>query len=121
MNLITIPNAGMSLGCAGPLDATARPVPRLTVARIQEEVARYYTMPLREMTAHRRSQPHARYRQTAMFLARELTGQSLPNIGKLFGGRDHTTVMHAIRTIEALLFDDTMLAQDIADIKARLG
>ncbi len=117
---ITIPTAGLSLGCVGLPTCIARPATRLSIARIQDEVARFYGMPLSEMTSRRRQMPYARHRQVAMFLAREMTDQSLPMIGRAFGGRDHTTVMHACRTVEAQVFDDQMLREDVRYIKARL-
>lgn len=121
MTPITIPTAGMSLGCVGLPSVIARPAARMTVARIQEEVARYYGMPLHEMASRRRMMPFARHRQVAMFLARELTEQSFPMIGRAFGRRDHTTVLHACRAIEAQAFDDQMLRDDLAYLKARLA
>lgn len=118
---VTIPTAGMTLGCLSLPMIAARPVARLTIARIQEEAARFYGMPLREMTSRRRQMPYARYRQVAMFLACELTEQSLPMIGRAFGGRDHTTVLHARKVIEALLFDDALIRDDVRYLKARLA
>lgn len=121
MTAITIPTTGMSLGCAGLPAIVARPANRLTIARIQEEVARYFSIPLSEMTSARRSRDVARPRQIAMFLARELTPKSLPDIGRRFGGRDHTTVMHAIRVVEALLFDDHEIGEATDYLRSRLA
>lgn len=99
---------------------TARRAP-CTVRAIQCEVARYYAIPLLEMTSQRRNREVARARQVGMYLCRQLTVLSLPTIGRLFGGRDHSTVMHACKVIEDLVFDDDMLAQDVAYLKARLA
>jgi hypothetical protein len=92
------------------------------VAHIQKVVAHYFGVPVREMTSARRSREVARPRQVAMYLARELTPFSLPMIGKLFGNRDHTTVIHALRVVEGLIeinFRGT--ANQIADLRRSLG
>jgi chromosomal replication initiator protein len=65
------------------------------------------------MTSSRRARMVARPRQVAMYLAKQLTQRSLPEIGKRFGGRDHTTVMHAVRKIEELTRIDQALAEDV--------
>lgn len=72
------------------------------ISRIQRTVAHYYDIPQIEMVSQRRARVVARPRQIAMYLCRMLTTHSLPTIGHYFGGRDHTTVMHAIRTIDDL-------------------
>lgn len=87
---------------------------RFTVRQIQQTVAGFYGLPLLEMISARRARRVARPRQVAMYLCRELTPQSLPEIGRRFGNRDHTTVIHAIRTIEALCLIDGDLAEDVA-------
>ena len=68
----------------------------------------------------RRTRSVARPRQAAMWLAKQLTTRSLPDIGKRFGGRDHTTVLHAVRRIEALRQDDTQLARDLEVLVRKL-
>jgi hypothetical protein len=90
------------------------------VARIQKTVAEYYGIPLIEMTSARRSRVVARPRQVAMYLARELTRHSLPVIGKLFGDRDHTTVIHAIRTIGEMDENDPKMSDDINHLLGEL-
>lgn len=90
------------------------------VAHIQRVVAHYFGIPLREMTSARRSREVARPRQVAMYLARELTPFSLPMIGKLFGNRDHTTVIYAIRTIGELDEEDPRMSADINALLAEL-
>lgn len=74
-----------------------------SIASIQAAVARFYDIPLREMTSQRRDRPAAHARQVGMYLARELTPYSLPMIGRWFGKRDHTTVIHGIKAVEARL------------------
>jgi hypothetical protein len=83
------------------------------VARIQRTVAEYYGIPVIEMTSDRRPRDIARARQIAMYLVRELTTFSLPRIGHMFGGRDHTTVMYAIRKIAELDEEDPEISADI--------
>ena len=76
---------------------------RVTIDEIQRRVAEHFNIRLSEMTSERRARAVARPRQVAMYLAKQLTTRSLPEIGKKFGGRDHTTVMHAVRKIEELI------------------
>lgn len=90
------------------------------VAEIQREVARYYQIPLDEMKSARRSREVARPRQVAMYLTKLLTPKSLPEIGRLFGDRDHTTVIHARKRIEALRILDADLDHDICVLLAKL-
>lgn len=94
--------------------------PRLTVAVIQREVADYFDMPLIDMVSARRGREVARPRQVAMYLARMLTLKSLPSIGALFGRRDHTTVLHAIRQIERLRMVDDNIARALTLLTASL-
>ncbi len=86
---------------------------KLTIDEIQRAVADYYNIRLADLLSERRSRNIARPRQIAMFLAKQLTSRSLPEIGRRFGGRDHTTVMHAVRKIEDLRRDDSHLEDDI--------
>lgn len=74
----------------------------IPVATIQKLVAGHFNIPLKEMTSKRRAREVVRPRQVAMYLSKQLTRQSLPEIGRRFGGRDHTTVLHAVRQIEKL-------------------
>ena len=93
----------------------------ITIKRIQKTVAEYFNIPEKSLIEKRRSQNIALPRQIAMFLSRELTDASLPQIGKAFGGRDHTTVMHACNKIkEEMKKQDTMRAL-IEEIKKRLN
>jgi chromosomal replication initiator protein len=86
---------------------------RLTIDEIQRRVAEHYNIRLSEMTSDRRARAVARPRQVAMYLAKQLTTRSLPEIGRKFGGRDHTTVIHAIRKIEELKLTDPTIAEDV--------
>lgn len=84
----------------------------ITVSNIQKTVADYYQLRLSDLLSMNRSRSLARPRQMAMALSKELTEHSLPEIGKAFGGRDHTTVLHACRTIRDLSLVDGKLRQD---------
>lgn len=85
---------------------------RPLVAEIQHAVAEVFQIPVCEMSSPRRAREVARPRQVAMYLSKQLTLKSLPEIGRMFGGRDHTTVIHAVKQIEKLiLIDRNMLAK----------
>lgn len=86
---------------------------QVTVETIQKTVADYYKIKLADMHSKKRSRDIARPRQVAMSLAKELTQMSLPNIGDAFGGRDHTTVLHACKTIAELRQHDAAIARDV--------
>jgi chromosomal replication initiator protein len=86
---------------------------RVTIDEIQRRVAEHFNIRFAEMTSARRARAFARPRQVAMYLSKQLTSRSLPEIGRKFGGRDHTTVMHAVRRIEELKETDPVLAEDI--------
>tara|TARA_R110000868_G_scaffold218576_1_gene468944 strand:+ start:88531 stop:89997 length:1467 start_codon:yes stop_codon:yes gene_type:complete len=83
------------------------------IAEIQKKVAEYYNIKVSDMSSSRRTRAVARPRQIAMYIAKHLTTKSFPEIGKAFGGRDHTTVMHAAKTVEKLQNTDTSMAEDI--------
>ena len=93
---------------------------RVTIEEIQRAVVEHYGIRMADMTSSRRARAVARPRQVAMYLAKQLTPRSLPEIGKKFGGRDHTTVMHAIRQIEKLTAEDRSLADDVDRLRRRL-
>lgn len=86
---------------------------QLTLELIQKTVADYYKLKVAEMHSKKRSRAIARPRQVAMWLARELTHHSLPEIGEAFGGRDHTTVLHACKTVNTLKNKDNQLGNDV--------
>jgi chromosomal replication initiator protein len=93
---------------------------RVTIDEIQRRVAEHFNIRLGEMTSDRRARAVARPRQVAMYLAKQLTTRSLPEIGRKFGGRDHTTVMHAVRKIEELKGTDPALAEDVELLRRML-
>ena len=84
----------------------------MTVENIQKTVAEYFKIRVADLLSKRRSRSIARPRQIAMALAKELTTHSLPEIGDEFGGRDHTTVLHACRRVKALRETETRVAED---------
>jgi chromosomal replication initiator protein len=93
---------------------------RVTIDEIQKKVAEHFNIKLGEMTSDRRARAVARPRQVAMYLAKQLTMRSLPQIGRKFGGRDHTTVMHAVRKVEELTRTDPSLAEDVELLRRML-
>ncbi len=93
---------------------------RVTIDEIQKRVAEHYNIRLSDMHSARRARAVARPRQVAMFLCKQLTPRSLPEIGRKFGGRDHTTVMHAVRKIEELRASDRTLAEDVELLRRML-
>ncbi len=93
---------------------------RITIDEIQRKVAEHFNLRLTDMHSSRRARNVARPRQIAMYLAKQLTSRSLPEIGRKFGGRDHTTVMHAVRKVEELIDADAQIAQDTDVIRRAL-
>ncbi len=92
----------------------------ITVDKIQNVVSNYFNIGLSEMLSQRRSRPLARPRQIAMYLAKKLTTRSLPEIGRRFANRDHTTVIHAVKTITRLSEQDDEMKKNISQIKSLL-
>ncbi|MDB2641914.1 chromosomal replication initiator protein DnaA, partial [Alphaproteobacteria bacterium] len=86
---------------------------RVTIDEIQRRVAEYFNVKMGDMLSARRARSVARPRQIAMYLSKQLTTRSLPEIGRKFGGRDHTTVIHAVRKIEQLRDEDPALDEDV--------
>ncbi|MTJ82523.1 MAG: chromosomal replication initiator protein DnaA [Telmatospirillum sp.] len=93
---------------------------RITIEEIQKKVAEHFNIRLADMHSARRARQVARPRQVAMYLAKQLTSRSLPEIGRKFGGRDHTTVMHAVKKIEELRSADSTFAEDIELLRRML-
>ncbi|MGH6768653.1 MAG: chromosomal replication initiator protein DnaA [Xanthobacteraceae bacterium] len=93
---------------------------RIKIEEIQRIVARQYNVSRADLLSSRRTANVVRPRQVAMYLAKTLTLRSLPEIGRRFGGRDHTTVLHAVRKIENLVNNDTTLAEEIEMLKRQL-
>lgn len=86
---------------------------KLTIEEIQRKVAEHYNIRLSDMIGPKRLRNIARPRQVAMYLAKQLTPRSLPEIGRRFGGRDHTTIIHGVRKIEELMATDSQLSDDL--------
>ena len=93
---------------------------RLTIDEIQRKVAEHYNIRLADMLSPRRARTIARPRQIAMFLCKEMTAKSLPEIGRKFGGRDHTTIMHGVKRIVQLTDEDAALREDVAVLRRSL-
>ena len=93
---------------------------RVTIEQIQKRVAEHFNIKLAEMSSARRARTVARPRQVAMYLAKQLTQRSLPEIGRKFGNRDHTTVMHAVRRIEELRAADSSFNEDVELLRRML-
>ncbi len=93
---------------------------KITIEEIQRRVSEHYNIRLSEMIGPKRVRTIARPRQVAMFLSKQLTSRSLPEIGRRFGGRDHTTVMHGVKRIEELKTVDNQIAEDIELLRRSL-
>ena len=93
---------------------------RVTIEEIQRRVAEHYNIRLSDMSSARRARAVARPRQVAMFLAKQLTSRSLPEIGRKFGNRDHTTVMHAVSRVAELMDRDAAFAEDVELLRRML-
>ena len=93
---------------------------KITIEDIQQRVAAHYNIKPAELSSNRRSQAVVRPRHVAMYLAKQLTSRSLPEIGRKFGKRDHTTVLYAIRRIEDLRPKDPALDEDVENLRRSL-
>ncbi|MEM8760546.1 MAG: helix-turn-helix domain-containing protein, partial [Pseudomonadota bacterium] len=93
---------------------------KVTIDEIKRRVADHYNLRMSDLVSARRARAVARPRQVAMFLAKSLTTKSLPEIGRGFGGRDHTTVLHAVKKIEELTQADHQLAEDVEILRRTL-
>lgn len=91
--------------------------PQVRIESIQRAVAQHFNLSRQDLISSRRTQAVVRPRQIAMYLAKQMTLRSLPEIGKRFGNRDHTTVLHAVRKIEGLLADSAELAREVSDLR----
>lgn len=110
------------LAAAALKDIIPNARPRMVnIIDIQKTVGEHFSIRLEDFTAKKRTRAIAFPRQVAMYLSRELTDASLPKIGSEFGGRDHSTVIHAHEKISKMVKEDKSLQQDIQDIKAALG
>jgi chromosomal replication initiator protein len=113
---ITIPLAEKTLGDL----IRSREARRVRIEDILRIVSRHYKVPRNDLLSSRRSRDVVRPRQIAMYLAKSLTSRSLPEIGRRFGGRDHTTVLHSVRKVEQMMKDDSELTQEIELLKKML-
>jgi len=93
---------------------------KITVEEIQRQVSEHYNIRLSDMIGPKRVRTLARPRQVAMYLCKQLTSRSLPEIGRRFGGRDHTTVMHGVKRIEELRVQDGQIAEDLEMLRRTL-
>ncbi|MFT8563526.1 MAG: chromosomal replication initiator protein DnaA [Acetobacter orientalis] len=93
---------------------------RVTIEEIQKKVAEHWNIRLTDMSSARRARVVARPRQVAMYLAKQLTSRSLPEIGRKFGNRDHTTVMHAVSRVEEIMACDAAFAEDVELLRRML-
>jgi chromosomal replication initiator protein len=94
---------------------------RVTIEEIQKKVAEHFNIKVSDMHSARRARSVARPRQIAMHLSKQLTSRSLPEIGRKFGGRDHTTVMHAVKKVDELCLHDQDFAEDVELLRRMLG
>ncbi len=93
---------------------------KVTVEEIQRKVSDHYNIRLSDMVGPKRLRSYARPRQVAMYLCKHMTSRSLPEIGRRFGGRDHTTVMHGVKRIEELKASDGQIAEDLELLRRAL-
>jgi len=93
---------------------------KLTIDEIMKQVCEHYNLRMSDMVSARRTRSIARPRQMAMYLAKKLTPRSYPEIGRKFGGRDHTTVLHGVRKIEELITQDSQVAEDALLLERKL-
>lgn len=93
---------------------------KITVEEIQRKVSEHYNIRLSDMIGPKRLRSYARPRQIAMYLAKQMTSRSLPEIGRRFGGRDHTTVMHGVKRVEELKVQDGQIAEDLEMLRRAL-
>ena len=101
-------------------DLLSIPENKVTMDVIQTEVCKFFKISKNEMLSSRRSRYLVRPRQTAIYLAKSLTSKSLPEIGRAFANRDHTTVIHAIKKVEDLMHNDKKFEQEVQEISNRI-
>ncbi|MGB1034818.1 MAG: helix-turn-helix domain-containing protein, partial [Primorskyibacter sp.] len=93
---------------------------KISIEEIQRRVADHYNIRISDLVGPRRLRSLARPRQVAMWLCKTLTSRSLPEIGRRFGGRDHTTVMHGVKRIDELRLQDAAIAEDLEMLRRAL-
>jgi Bacterial dnaA protein helix-turn-helix len=97
------PAPAMAPAFSAPAEQPPPVLGRITVRRVVEVTAEHFRTSVSELLSHRRPQPLCRRRQVAMYVARKMTGHSLPFIGRRMGGRDHTTILHGARVVKGLI------------------
>ena len=113
---VSVDEASILLGAA----LRGGPERRITVDEIQKTVADHFNLKQADLLSERRTRSVARPRQMAMYLCKQHTTRSYPDIGRRFGGRDHTTVLHGVRKIEELMAQDDQIARDVAALTRKL-
>jgi chromosomal replication initiator protein len=101
-------------------DSLNRIETNITIEDIQKTVVSYYNISMHDFMSSRRSRSVARPRQIAMYLSKKMTTKSLPDIGRRFSGRDHTTVIHAIKKVEELMIQDKNFENEVKDLNQKL-
>jgi len=113
---VSVDEASILLGAA----LRGGPERRITVDEIQKTVADHFNLKQADLLSERRTRSVARPRQMAMYLCKQHTTRSYPDIGRRFGGRDHTTVLHGVRKIEELMAQDDQIARDVEALTRKL-
>ncbi len=116
LSAVTLDEASTLLGAA----LRGGPERRITVDEIQKTVAEHFSLKQADLLSERRTRSVARPRQIAMYLCKQHTTRSYPDIGRRFGGRDHTTVLHGVRKIEELMPKDDQIARDVEALTRKL-
>ena len=116
LSSVSVDEASTLLGAA----MRGGPERRITVDEIQKTVADHFNMKQADLLSERRTRAVARPRQIAMYLCKQHTTRSYPDIGRRFGGRDHTTVLHGVRKIEELMPQDDQIARDVEALTRKL-
>jgi chromosomal replication initiator protein len=93
---------------------------KVSIEEIQRKVSDHYNIRLSDMIGPKRTRCYARPRQVAMYLCKQMTSRSLPEIGRRFGGRDHTTIMHGVKRIDELRIQDAQIAEDLELLRRTL-
>ncbi len=101
-------------------DSTKVWMDRVFISDVQREVCAFFELTKKDLLSHRRNKSIVRPRQVGMYLAKILTSRSLPEIGRRFGNRDHTTVLHAIRKVEELMASNLKFSCEVQELKRRL-
>ena len=116
LSSVSVDEASSLLGAA----LRGGPERRITVDEIQKTVADHFNLKQADLLSERRTRSVARPRQMAMYLCKQHTTRSYPDIGRRFGGRDHTTVLHGVRKIEELMAQDDQIARDVEALTRKL-